>query len=722
MAKITFPNDNLHTLDELSAWLHRQTDEAVVEIQAGTYYGTLQLEGLECPSLLLSAPEGAVFTGCREFSADFMPCGGGKLAAHIGTGLCPERLKIDDHMKILARYPKYNRDALLGGVTDYADLCRRIQDDKELSGAYLHGLHEHEWGSNDYFITGRDEKGPILEWVGNNNRGSGFKKDCVYIENLPSLLTEPDEWYYDRDAGTLYVTEEALTPGEHRIGILDRICLLSIQNCMRTQITVQGICFTDTDRSTFKSPWERYLRSDWAFNHGSTVDIRGSANIRLQDCRFENLGSNGIGIFGQCKDISIDSCDFRSCLTNGILILGDPDATYCTSAWEGEHHITQMEAPGQTGPASENYPRGIAITSCYFYNLGMEDKQSAGVCISLALRVTVDRCTLHHLPRAGVNICENAFGGHTVSNCDLFDCVRETGDHGPFNSWGRDRFWTLRDADDRTGKFGLEKKPYVLADMLEPNVIRHNRVVGNRGFGIDLDDGSSNYLIENNLCIGVGIKLREGFYRTVRNNVLIGAPLDLHATFAGNDDVIAHNIVCNKVPLRPILLNRGYTTRVEHNIFLNAAPKAKRQKLLHGRENTFDTADAHTLLDHLGEHPGFTPFPLEFGKPGAAQPKLTQIALQTSGSSRHIRNRFGKFSTVDEQIRSYTGAPGTSGLYVLHVGLFSPLRRYGVQPEDILLALDGEQIKGADFDFTRLSGRGHQLTLFRKNQTCILNR
>ncbi len=722
MGKITFPNGDLHTLDDLGAWISGQTDETAVEIQSGVYYGTLHLEGLECPSLLLSAPEGAVFTGCREFSANFAPCGSGLLAANIGTGLRPERLFIDGEIKILARYPKYDPAAPLGGITDYADICRRIREEKDLAGAYLHALHEHEWGSNDYRITGRRGDEPALEWVGNNNRGCAFKKDCVYIENLPSLLTDADEWYYDRKKGILYVSQEALSPGRHDIGIPDRLCLLSLHDCMNTQITVQGIYFTDTDRSTFKSPWERYLRSDWAFNRASTIAISGSSDIRLTDCRFENLGSNALGIFGECKGISVDSCDFRDCLTNGILILGDPDSTYCTSSWEGSRHRTQMESPEQTGPSSEHYPRDIHIAGCHFYNLGTEDKQSAGVCISLALRVTVDRCTLHHLPRAAINICENAFGGHTVSNCDLFDCVRETGDHGPFNSWGRDRFWTLRDADDRTGKFGLQKKPYVLADMLEPNTLRHNRVVGSRGFGIDLDDGSSNYTIEDNLCIGVGIKLREGFYRTVRNNVLIGAPLDLHATFAGNDDVITQNIVCNPVPVRPILLNRGCTTRVEENIFLNASAKIRKQKLLRGRNNAWDTAEAQSLLGRLDRYPGFVPFSLEFGCPGAPQPNFDKLPLQTTDRPRQIRNRFGKFSAVDEQIRSYTGAPGTDGLYVVRVGLFSPLRRYGVRPGDILLEVDGAPVRGTDFTFSNLPGRGHRITAFRKNQTIALKR
>jgi len=38
---------------------------------------------------------------------------------------------------------------------------------------------------------------------------------------------------------------------------------------------------------------------------------------------------------------------------------------------------------------------------------------------------------------------------------------------------------------------------------------------------IDLDDGSSNYLIEDQSHVGGGLKLREGFGRIARNNILV---------------------------------------------------------------------------------------------------------------------------------------------------------------------------------------------------------
>ena len=45
------------------------------------------------------------------------------------------------------------------------------------------------------------------------------------------------------------------------------------------------------------------------------------------------------------------------------------------------------------------------------------------------------------MPRAGINISEGTWGGHLLEHNDVFDTVLETGDHGSFNSWGRDRFW-----------------------------------------------------------------------------------------------------------------------------------------------------------------------------------------------------------------------------------------------------------------------------------------
>lgn len=698
---ILFPNENIKTLENLGEYLKQQKEEVTVTFLNGEYYGTLILEDLSCPEVQFIAPDGATITGGKKILCTFKRISPDILETNIGTNLNFERLKIDGDQKILARYPKYRRGERLNGSASLSEIEKITSSFPNVSGAYLHSLHAHEWGGNDYIVTGKQGNHLSLSWIGNNNRGNKPLEKCCYIENLQELLTGENEWYYDKNSGALRIFDDSAESEKiSEITVFDRINLVEIHNCRNTKITFSGFTFADTDRTTFRMEWVRYLRSDWAFNYGSAVEIRGSENITFSDCDFQNLGSNGIGIFDYNDNITVNNCKFTDCLTNGILILGNPDSTYCTSSWEDNNHIAEIENKGKTGASSNDYPRNILIDNCLFYNLGIEDKQSAGVCISLAHRVTVSNSTLCYLPRAGINICENAFGGHTVKDCDLFDCVRETGDHGPFNSWGRDRFWSLGGYDTE-GKRGEIKKEFALCDMLEENRIIHNRVVGNHGFGIDLDDGSTNYIIENNFCFGVGIKLREGFFRTVKNNVIVNAPLDLHATYAGNDDVVENNVVFNKQPIRIALLNSGFTTKINDNYFLNSSNKSKKQKILRGTQNSFLNADISDILDNNVSFSGFNRFEYEFGRQDAPKP-----IISSSGAVREnrvkIRNKYGVFVSMDEGLRSATGAPDLSGLYVERLYPFSKLKKRGIEKNDVLITVDGKSFTGSKHDFAEI--------------------
>ena len=52
----------------------------------------------------------------------------------------------------------------------------------------------------------------------------------------------------------------------------------------------------------------------------------------------------------------------------------------------------------------------------------------------------------------------------------------------------------------------------VKIDAMEPVILRYNHFEESAGWGLDLDDGASNYEIYNNLCVGVSMKLREGAF------------------------------------------------------------------------------------------------------------------------------------------------------------------------------------------------------------------
>jgi hypothetical protein len=178
----------------------------------------------------------------------------------------------------------------------------------------------------------------------------------------------------------------------------------------------------------------------------------------------------------------------------------------------------------------------------------MIGKQTAGVFISKSQDIVISHNTIYDIPRAGICINDGLWGGHVIEFNDVFDTVKESGDHGPFNSWGRDRHWQ----SSHGGGFDKSDQSHARADSRldtdRPVIIRNNRWTHNGGFswGIDLDDGTSNYHLYSNLCLGCSYKLREGFYRLIENNICIGPnPPGKHCCYKENQDVIRRNIIVN---------------------------------------------------------------------------------------------------------------------------------------------------------------------------------
>ena len=163
----------------------------------------------------------------------------------------------------------------------------------------------------------------------------------------------------------------------------------------------------------------------------------------------------------------------------------------------------------------QEYARDCTVENCLIRDIGRAEKQTACVEIAMSARIRVARCTLHTCPRAAINIGDGTFGGHCIEGNDIFDTVRETGDHGSVNGWGRDRFWHAH------GLNSAQMRDLALRDAVETTVLRQNRVRCDHGWDIDLDDGCSNYLVEDNLCLAGGLKFREGFCRIARGNRLI---------------------------------------------------------------------------------------------------------------------------------------------------------------------------------------------------------
>merc|ERR1712025_6779 len=101
-------------------------------------------------------------------------------------------------------------------------------------------------------------------------------------------------------------------------------------------------------------------------------------------------------------------------------------------------------------------------------------------------------------PRAGINFNDGFGGGSEMAYNLMFNTCRESGDHGPFNSWDRQVYVT--DIDQRPG-------------VPQYNDIHNNFLVANyQGQeAIDNDDGSAYYKTHDNFFIYSGNGMKNDF-------------------------------------------------------------------------------------------------------------------------------------------------------------------------------------------------------------------
>ena len=83
---------------------------------------------------------------------------------------------------------------------------------------------------------------------------------------------------------------------------------------------------------------------------------------------------------------------------------------------------------------TDEYPAFNTIERNFVDTVGVWVKQSAAYFKSLARENTVRDNVFMNGPRSGINYNDGAFGGEVLEGNLLLNFVRESNDHGPFNS------------------------------------------------------------------------------------------------------------------------------------------------------------------------------------------------------------------------------------------------------------------------------------------------
>jgi hypothetical protein len=145
-------------------------------------------------------------------------------------------------------------------------------------------------------------------------------------------------------------------------------------------------------------------------------------------------------------------------------------------------------------------PIDVNISRNLAHDLGIWQKQSSFVFLAISARATISRNVVWNLPRAAINLNDGFGGGDLIEGNLLLNTCRESGDHGPINSWDRLPYIT----PIKTGAPSI-----VPADR----TIRSNFIIGtyNSQEAVDNDDGSARYVTTENVLAFADYGMKSDF-------------------------------------------------------------------------------------------------------------------------------------------------------------------------------------------------------------------
>ena len=660
----------------------------------------------EAPFKIKANPgEKVVISGAKKLELVWEDAEGGVLKAKLEEAISFDQLFINGQKQIRARYPNFNPDVLVySGYAADALSPDRIKTWSKPETGVLHAMHRAEWGGYHYRITGVDDDGEaILEGGFQNNRQMGMHKNYRFVENIKEELDAPGEWFFDREEKVLYYYPEAgfdSSGASVEAPVLDHLIEISgTEQNPAHHIEISGFTFQHA-RSTYMQTKEPLLRSDWTIYRGGAILLTGTEDISISNSHFLNLGGNGVFVNKYNRGTTIATNHFEAIGASAIAFVGSPDAVYSPS-FEYHQFVAYEELDRTPGPKTNDYPANAKVYDNLIHDIGTIEKQVAGVQISMASEITVSHNTIYNLPRAGINISEGTWGGHVIAFNDVFNTVLETGDHGAFNSWGRDRFWH----PDRARMNEItEKEPSLInLDPQKTTIIKNNRFRCDHGWDIDLDDGSTNYHIYNNLCLNGGIKLREGFYRTVENNIMINNSFHPHVWFKNSHDVFRRNIVTSWY--KPIQID-FWGKEIDYNLLPDSAAMAQSRSLdldmngAYGDPNFIapETGDFRVAENSPALGLGFKNFPMDqFGvKDGqlrklAASPEIPSLFMESFQKEKQpvfdfLGAKVRKIKGLGE--RSAAGLQDEHGILVVKLPAGSQAEKRGVRINDVIVKLN----------------------------------
>lgn len=312
-----------------------------------------------------------------------------------------------------------------------------------------------------------------------------------WIENVKEECDDSNEWFFDAKEQMLYFnpnTTDALAGpngDEEWVVPLTRV-LFNVSGSQQDpvkDVTIKGITIRDT-RHTYLEPRGMPSGGDWTLQRIATMIIEGTEGFQFTDSFVTNIDGNGVGINGYNRNATIARNEFSWIGDSAMFAWG-----YTGNCLNEACTKTVPYKVGPDGRGGEQ-PWGTVIADNIVREIGIWQKQSSMWFQAVTAETLIERNVHFNGPRAGINLNDGFGGGDIIKDNLLLNCVRESGDHGPVNSWDRVPYITTF----ATGK------PSIVPKFRE---FVHNFFVATYSSqqAIDNDDGSCYYSTHDNFFV-----------------------------------------------------------------------------------------------------------------------------------------------------------------------------------------------------------------------------
>ena len=300
------------------------------------------------------------------------------------------------------------------------------------------------WFTSHFAITGIDAAAGVLNmsadgvypaggWQGGRNwwgSNMGFPNNSLssgswFVDNVFEEISMGGEYWFDAVHSKLYVFYNAsgAPPADWPLWVPQLEVFFNVSGTPAapvTDVTFAGLSFRD-QRKALLDDWLVPSGGDWALRRAGALHLEGVERVTVSGSAFVRTDANAIFIAGYARNVTIER---NECV------------------WVGMSCVVTFGYVPRNDATDGQQPWGTQILYNLFHEFGIQEMQSSGWFTAKSALTRLEGNLLFNMPRAAVNVNDGLGGGHNITANLVFNTCRQSGDHGPMNSWDRLPFLT----------------------------------------------------------------------------------------------------------------------------------------------------------------------------------------------------------------------------------------------------------------------------------------